>query len=479
MKKLTIYLLLLIIVAVAFYARLYKIDNPIADWHAWRQADTAAVSRSFLKEGFNPFIPKYDDMSGVAQDPVPNPGRYRFVEFPIYNSIVYFVYLITGDTHERIPRLVSVFFSIGSLIFIYLIGKKYWGEVAGILSAALFATLPYAVFYSRVVLPEPSLVFYCLGMFYAVGLWIENNTKNRLLTAVIFTALAFLTKPFAIFYLMPHIYSFRIKEGRWWPIPKCYLYYILLSFTPFILWRLWILQHPEGIPASNWLLNGNGIRFRPAFFKWIVGERFGREILGVGGVILLALGGLLKPKQGEGWTLHLLLLSSLLYLVVFATGNVQHDYYQYLIAPVLILFTVRGFMLLFTTIPQFIPRYITIPVALFLLVLTIYLPWNEVKGLYQINNGIIVEAGHRADDILPKNAKVVAPYNGDTSFLYYVNRPGWAFLAYPIEDLVKNYGITHYVSVNFDDQTNKIIKKYKVVEKTEKYVIIDVTKLSL
>ena len=52
-------------------------------------------------------------------------------------------------------------------------------------------------------------------------------------------------------------------------------------------------------------------------------------------------------------------------------------------------------------------------------------------------------------------------------------------MAYPIEDLVKNYGITHYVSVNFDDQTNKIIKKYKVVEKTEKYVIIDVTKLSL
>src|SRR3989338_7461623 len=102
MKKLTIYLLLLIIVAVAFYARLYKIDNPIADWHAWRQADTAAVSRSFLKEGFNPFIPKYDDMSGVAQDPVPNPGRYRFVEFPIYNSIIYFSYIINGGVDIKL-----------------------------------------------------------------------------------------------------------------------------------------------------------------------------------------------------------------------------------------------------------------------------------------------------------------------------------------------------------------------------------------
>ena len=87
---------LCLIIIMAFSVRLYRIDNPIADWHSWRQADTAAVARNFYKDGYNPFVPKYDDMSGVAEFPIANPERYRFVEFPIYNSLVYFVYLING-----------------------------------------------------------------------------------------------------------------------------------------------------------------------------------------------------------------------------------------------------------------------------------------------------------------------------------------------------------------------------------------------
>ena len=79
------YFWLTLILIFGFLVRLYKIDSPIADWHSWRQADTAAVTRNFIKEGFNPFLPKYDDMSGVSEHPITNPARFRFVEFPIYN----------------------------------------------------------------------------------------------------------------------------------------------------------------------------------------------------------------------------------------------------------------------------------------------------------------------------------------------------------------------------------------------------------
>jgi len=40
------YLLLSIILILGFTVRLYKIGNPIADWHSWRQADTASVTYS-------------------------------------------------------------------------------------------------------------------------------------------------------------------------------------------------------------------------------------------------------------------------------------------------------------------------------------------------------------------------------------------------------------------------------------------------
>src|SRR3989304_6393527 len=90
------YFWLLLIIFFGLIVRLYKIDSPIADWHSWRQADTAAVTRNFIKEGLNPFLPKYDDMSGVSEHPLANPNRFRFVEFPIYNLAVYPLYLFFG-----------------------------------------------------------------------------------------------------------------------------------------------------------------------------------------------------------------------------------------------------------------------------------------------------------------------------------------------------------------------------------------------
>ena len=55
------YLLALIFLG-GFVVRLYKINNPIADWHSWRQADTSAVTRNYVKYGINlffPFRPKF------------------------------------------------------------------------------------------------------------------------------------------------------------------------------------------------------------------------------------------------------------------------------------------------------------------------------------------------------------------------------------------------------------------------------------
>src|SRR3990167_1624342 len=116
MKKIEL-LLLTAIILLAFIVRLYKINRPIADWHSWRQADTAAVARNFIKEGYNPFIPKYDDMSSQANG-LDNPNRYRFVEFPIYNSIIAGVWVVTGISTIT-ARLVTVFVSLGSTILLY------------------------------------------------------------------------------------------------------------------------------------------------------------------------------------------------------------------------------------------------------------------------------------------------------------------------------------------------------------------------
>lgn len=455
------YFWLILIIILGFLLRLYKIDSPIADWHSWRQADTAAVTRNFIKEGFNPMLPKYDDMSANSEQPIPNPSRFRFVEFPLYNIFVYPFYFLFG-IKDSWHRLVSALFSLGSIVFLYFIAKKYSDKWVGFISALTFAVLPFNVFFSRTTLPEPTFVFFALGMIYFVDRWIWG---------FIFTTFAFLIKPWAIFFYLPLLYLGFKKR-----ILKRFLILSILAFLPFIIWRLWILQQPEGIPASSWLLNGDGIRFRPAFWWWIFSERLGREILSVSGLILFIIGVIIKPKNGN-YFFHIWLLSSLLFIVIFATGNVRHDYYQIMFVPIAAIFLAKGFLAVVSGGKDFIARFWLIPLGLFLFISSFYFGYKQVIELYKINNPAMVEAGRLADAILPKDAKVVAPYNGDSAFLYQTNRVGFAFVPSSIKDLIADYGISYYISTSYDDKTNWVLRHFYPLVKTPQFVIADLTKI--
>src|SRR3989338_9963187 len=94
-------LILTAILIVALVFRLYKINTPLADLHSWRQADTAAVSRNFVKDGINLLLPRYDDLSG-REAGKENPNGYRMVEFPLYNAIPAVIYKAVPVLHIEI-----------------------------------------------------------------------------------------------------------------------------------------------------------------------------------------------------------------------------------------------------------------------------------------------------------------------------------------------------------------------------------------
>ena len=108
------YIILSIIFIIAFMVRLYKIDNPVADWHSFRQADTASVTREFLESGIRLFTPTYHDIS-TTQSGLFNPQGYRFVELPVFNVFnVYLYKIIPGITIEVAGRLVSIISAVVS-----------------------------------------------------------------------------------------------------------------------------------------------------------------------------------------------------------------------------------------------------------------------------------------------------------------------------------------------------------------------------
>src|SRR5436190_23760701 len=89
------WLLLVLIFVLGFLVRLYRFNNPIADWHAWRQGDTNAVSAIYARDGIDFLHPRFFDLSNVASG-YENLKGLRFVEFPIYNAAQAFLFRIFG-----------------------------------------------------------------------------------------------------------------------------------------------------------------------------------------------------------------------------------------------------------------------------------------------------------------------------------------------------------------------------------------------
>ena len=427
MKKLfTRYPLLVVIILLGFFVRLYKINTPLLDWHSWRQADTASVTREYQKNGLAPLYPKYHDLSNIPSG-LDNPEGYRMVEFPLYN-------LLTAGILELIPsaplvptsRLISILFSMGTLISLFFLTKSYYGKKAGYLAAFFFAVLPYSVYYSRVVLPEPAMVFFSTLSITTFRYFLKRDSNLLFIVSLLAILLSFLLKPFTAF-LAPVYLVMLFEERSLKEIARdlrLYLY-VVIAIAPFFAWRRWISQFPEGIPASDWLLNGNGIRFRPAWVRWLGYERITKMILGYIGILALPIS-LLSSLKKKKFFIFSWWLSIGIYFTVIATGNVQHDYYQALVTPIVSITLAHALLVADTWITKKSNALVSIGVIGFSTALMLLLAWQQIKGFYNINHPEYAELGKVARETLPADALIIAPqYGGDTAFLFQTDHRGW------------------------------------------------------
>lgn len=468
------YLLLTILLIAGFIVRLYKIDNPVADWHSWRQADTASVTKVYLEQGINLLYPRYHDISS-AQSGTFNPNGYRFVEFPIYNAITaVFAKEFSSIPLEVWARLVTIASALVTSFFLYLLGKRYLGSWGGLLSAFFYLFIPYNIYFTRVILPDPFGAMCTVIALFVFVKFVDTNKDQYLFLSALLMAVALLIKPFYGFYLTPLIYLTVKKYG----LKKIlvnrelvikFLIYLAIVSVPLFVWRLWEGRHPEGIPLFTWAFNSDGIRFRPAFWRWIFQERLGLLILGGWGLVPFVFG-TIRPKE-KNLFIKYSILGMLFYVTVVATANVRHDYYQIVTIPAIALVLASGTFYLWQN--KVFNKIASRVLVLFSIPMMLATGWLLVWNNYNINHPEIIEAGREVDRITPKDALVVAPYSGDTAFLYQTNRWGWPVVDNSIDNIIKE-GASYYVSVDLNSADTKMIEaRFKTVEKTGKFIIIN------
>ncbi|MBF8249953.1 MAG: family glycosyltransferase, 4-amino-4-deoxy-L-arabinose transferase [Candidatus Levybacteria bacterium] len=477
MKKIEIFFLALILVG-AFAARLYHFSWPVADWHSWRQTDTSAVSRNFVQNGFDFLHPKFEDLSsGVSL--IDNPQGYRFVEFPFYNILQAGLFKTFHIfTIEEWGRLVTIFFSLVSIVFLYLLVQKYTSVRVGLFAAFFYAFIPYNIYYGRTILPDSLMLASFLASVYFFSQYLDKQKVSKFLyylLGIICLDIAFLIKPYVAFYALPFAYLIYSRYGIKGFVRLDMWLFFLLSILPFGLWRVWMNQYPAGIPRNDWLWNGTKIRFRPAFFQWIFAERISKLILGYWGLIFVIFGLIIKPFKKEGWFFFTFIISSLLYLFTFATGNVQHDYYQMLIIPTLAIFFGKGLDGLLNIENKFINQKIARTISVIGIVFMLIFGWFLIRDYYNIQHPNIILAGQAVNRLTLRDAKIIAPYGGDSTFLYFTNRNGW-----PVFDrsyrAFKKAGAAYLVFADpsWEDLNNEKLFKPVIIAPT--YAIFDMTK---
>lgn len=470
------FIILAIILTIALTLRLYKINTPLADLHSWRQVDTAAVARNYARDGINLLRPTYDDISSI-QTGQENPEGLRMVEFPMYNAIVAVFYRYLPITSLEIyGRLTSIFFSLITISVLYYFALKEKNRIAAITTASIFAIFPYFVFFSRVILPETTAVaFMMLALFFLYQAVKKKGHALFLFTlGGLFFAMSILTKPTTIFYGLAAVYLFidayKFDVFRSW---KPYFYF-LIALIPFIAWRVYITQYPEGIPASAWLLTTvntfegpKEIFFRPAFFRWMFMERIGLAILGIYGSVFFIAGIIGRYKR---FFIHSIFLSGMIYLFTFQGGNVQHEYYQTILLPAIALISGVGLAQLLEIPNKYVYKFLLYPTLTVVFIFSVLFSYYKVKDYYIYPNDLpriaeLIKIFTDQDD------KIVTDRSGDTTLLYLADRKG-APAIYKSPSELKDAGYKYLVTTNEGEAQKLKDEGYSVVVENEMFTMI-------
>lgn len=172
----TRFLLLLILCFSAFWL-LRNISQPWNGLDATDGALKSAVARNYLRHGI------WSIHLGQAINPeqVSNLSELSFYQHhpPLLPLLLTASFTVLGES-EAAARVVSIVLMLGSVILVFALSSKIYGERVAIMAAFVFGTLPVVLFFGRTPCYEvPSLFFILLSLWFYLQ-FLESRCKTHL-----------------------------------------------------------------------------------------------------------------------------------------------------------------------------------------------------------------------------------------------------------------------------------------------------------
>jgi uncharacterized membrane protein len=325
-------LLFLFITALAI--RLYDLTDPPLDFHPTRQLLSAIKARAFYYES---------KPAGITADLLFDAKRQAKlkaqVEPEIFEKLVAFTYRFTGE-QLWVARIYSSLFWLAGGVFLFLLVRRLVSFDAAIFSTAYFLFFPYAILASRSFQPDPLMVMWIIGFWWAFARWMDVPAEKHgqkwamALLAGILGGLAILIKFTAAFFVIGAALGLALSRFSWRDL--------------FRNGQIWVMAALGALPGIVYLVNGLFIqgglggqfsgRFVPAlllnlfnYLQWMT-----KMDMATGGffIMLALLGFFLTDDKRFRSLLFGLWGAYILYSLYFNYHAATHDYYQLPFIPI-------------------------------------------------------------------------------------------------------------------------------------------------
>ena len=415
--------------------RLKGLHSPLLDHPGWRQGDTASIARNFALLNNNVLFPQTN-----YNGPPPN---YVELELQIVPYIAAAFYKLFG-VHEIIGRLITIAFSLGTVVVVGMFGRWLFSSVgAGLLGAFFFATFPGSVYYGRTFTPDTTMVFFLTAALYVVArLLLEDEAFNQrsLARATALLTAAFLAKPVAVAGIIPVIGVIWERIRRGIPLrPTATLVLLAVPLLILYLYDIRVAEHAEwhwasGITTLHVLpglrdafTSWAGFTTKLVQFKTVIGM-FSATMIGAAPFFFAIISFIALPwipvKSKAlvwGW-----LIGGLAYTYVVVTVE-RVDYYMYLLLPLCALVMGGAGKYAADWIEAANASKGTKGVLAALIIGTAATAAGNshgaVRPYYEYNKQTYANAIALDKTLDPKALVVMGHYGPDV--LYYINRYGW------------------------------------------------------
>ena len=206
-----------------------------------------------------------------------------------------------------------IIFGILAVYFTYLVGKSWFNETVGLLTAALVSTLQYTIMFSQIARPYISGLLFSLMLVYYLSKLIQKPQKNFLLNGILFVisgALCAYNHHFSLLFaaIVGVSGAFFIKK-------EFILKYLLLGIGIFVLYipHLGIFFHQLGLGGvEQWLAKP-----KPDFIFEFLIFVFNHSYVLILAVFGIALGFLFTKKTSNNYRIKINYKYYILFLVWF------------------------------------------------------------------------------------------------------------------------------------------------------------------